>query len=88
MAQETATPQSVIAAATTPATGNLDKLILIGTFGGGEARKALVRTSKGKVITLKQGDKIGRDPIVAIEDGRIALLQKGQTRWLTQPVAQ
>ncbi|BBU56789.1 hypothetical protein KU6B_30540 [Mameliella alba] len=88
MAQETATPQAVIAAATTPATGNLDKLILLGTFGGGEARKALVRTSRGKVVTLKAGDKIGRDPIVAIEDGRIALLQQGKTRWLTQPVAQ
>ncbi|MBV7392851.1 pilus assembly protein PilP [Mameliella sediminis] len=87
MAQETATPQAVISAATTTSKGSLDGLILLGTFGTGETPRALVRTSRGKVVTLKPGDKIGRDPIVAIEDGRLALVQKGETRWLTQPVA-
>ncbi len=87
MAQETATPQAVLTAATTTAKGDLGGLILLGTFGTGEAPKALIRTAQGKVVTLQPGDKIGRDPIIAIEDGRLALNQKGTTRWLTQPVA-
>ncbi|WP_417208301.1 amidophosphoribosyltransferase [Antarctobacter sp.] len=88
MAQETPTPQAVISAATRPAKGSLDGLILLGTFGSGDAPKALIRTSRGKVVTLTIGDQIGRDPVIAIEDGRLALTQKGETRWLMQPVAQ
>ena len=87
MAQETATPEAVISAATRPATGDLSGFILLGTFGSNDTPKALVRTSKGEVVTLQPGDKIGRDPVIAIEDGRLALNQKGETRWLTQPVA-
>ena len=88
MAQETPTPDAVISAATRPASADLTGLILLGTFGSGDAPKALVRTSRGKVQMLKIGDQIGRDPVIAIEDGRLALAQKGETRWLTQPVAQ
>lgn len=86
MTQETATPQAVIAAATTPARGNLDALILLGTFGSGANPRALIRTSKGEVVALRIGDRIGRAPIIGIEDGRVALSQKGETRWLTQPI--
>lgn len=88
MAQETATPAAVISAATLQSTGSLTGLILLGTFGSGDAPKALVRTSRGKVVTLKIGDQIGRNPVIAIEDGRLALTQKGETRWLMQPVTQ
>lgn len=87
MAQETESPAAVITAATKPATGKLDGLILLGTFGSGEAPKALVRTSKGEVVALKVGDRIGRDPVIAIEEGRLGLAKGGATRWLTQPIA-
>lgn len=86
MAQETETPAEVTAAATQTATAKLDTLILLGTTGTGEASKALIRTSKGEVVALKLGDRIGRDPIVAIEEGRVGLVRNGETRWLTQPI--
>ncbi|MGP6085936.1 amidophosphoribosyltransferase [Antarctobacter jejuensis] len=85
MAQETATPEAVITAATTTVKGDLGGLILLGTFGTGDAPKALIRTAEGEVVTLQPGDKIGRDPVIAIEDGRIALNKSGTTNWLTQP---
>ncbi|SMX36140.1 hypothetical protein [Maliponia aquimaris] len=87
MAQETETPAEVTAAATMTATGRLDTLILLGTFGSGEAPRALIRTAKGEVVALKVGDKIGREPVVAIEEGRIGLVRNGETRWLSQPLA-
>ena len=74
-------------AATEAARGSLGGLILLGTFGTRERPRALVRTSGGKVVTLKIGDRIGRAPIIAIEDGRLAYAPNGTTRWLQQPVA-
>ncbi|MGR3370921.1 MAG: pilus assembly protein PilP [Sagittula sp.] len=87
MAQEQSS-QKVAQLATQQASGSLDALILLGTFGSGERPRALVRTPDGKVVELKVGDRIGRDPIIAIEDGRLALSGNGRTRWMTQPVVQ
>lgn len=87
MAQEQSS-RKVAQLATQKATGNLNDLILLGTFGSGERPRALVRTADGKVVELKVGDRIGRDPIIAIQDGRLALSGQGRTRWMTQPVVQ
>ncbi|MFW2587513.1 amidophosphoribosyltransferase [Sagittula sp. SSi028] len=85
MAQEQ-TPAQVAKTATTQSNATLDGLILLGTFGSNAAPRAMVRTSKGETVTLKIGDRIGRNPIVAIEDGRLAYAKGGAMQWLRQPV--
>ncbi|MBP0480954.1 amidophosphoribosyltransferase [Sagittula salina] len=84
MAQDQ-TPASVAKAATQTSAAPLNGLILLGTFGADKRPNALVRTSRGEVVQLKIGDRIGASPIIAIETGRLAYARNGRTTWLTQP---
>ena len=66
-----------------PRTGRL----LLGTFGEAEALQAILRDPNGKVRTVSKGDRLGRDLVIAIEEGRVALRDGASVRWLTMPGA-
>nr|WP_162623720.1 hypothetical protein [Paracoccus saliphilus] len=54
----------------------LNSTQIIGTIGAGQASRALVRLSNGRVLTLRIGDRINGGTISAIGDSRITY-QKG-----------
>jgi Tfp pilus assembly protein PilP len=54
----------------------LNSTQIIGTIGAGQASRALVRLSNGRVLTLRIGDRINGGAITAIGDSRITY-QKG-----------
>ena len=88
MAQPQDTPPTpdIVARNATQRTGdNLDRTILLGTFGPEGNRSALIRLSNGTVAKVGTGDRLGRDRIVAIDDGRLALAKNGTALWLTMP---
>ena len=81
----TDTPAIVSDKATERTNANLSSLILLGTFGPSDDLTALLRLSSGKVARVRKGDVIGRDTVVAIDDGRLALNQNGTAHWLNMP---
>ncbi|WP_111558643.1 hypothetical protein [Paracoccus sediminilitoris] len=56
----------------------LNSTQIIGTIGAGQASRALVRLSNGRVLTLRIGDKINGGQITAIGDSRITYQKRGQ----------
>ncbi|MDN5567970.1 MAG: pilus assembly protein PilP, partial [Paracoccus sp. (in: a-proteobacteria)] len=54
----------------------------IGTIGAGQASRALVRLSNGRVLTLRIGDRINGGAITAIGDSRITYQKNGQAHAL------
>lgn len=81
----TATPEVVTKNATTQTEANLGRLILLGTFGPSGDQTALLRLSNGTTAQVGKGDKIGRDTVIAVEDGRLALARNGDAHWLSMP---
>ncbi len=60
----------------------LNSTQIIGTIGAGQASRALVRLSNGRVLTLRIGDKINGGQITAIGDSRITYQKRGQAHAL------
>lgn len=70
------TPQGVARQATQANALDLGRTTLIGTFGGGKSKRALVRTSSGRITKVKLGDRFDGGTIVQITDGEL-IYQKG-----------
>ncbi|MFD1481330.1 hypothetical protein [Paracoccus nototheniae] len=81
-----AVPRNAIgnaAASATVAGGiQLNSTQIIGTIGAGQASRALVRLSNGRVLTLRIGDKINGGTITAIGDSRITYQKQGRAHAL------
>lgn len=75
-----AVPKAAVGSAAASATVKdgirLNSTQIIGTIGAGQASRALVRLSNGRVLTLRIGDRINGGTITAIGDSRITY-QKG-----------
>lgn len=72
------TPGSVASAATVKDGITLNRTQIIGTIGAGKGSRALVRLSRGQIITLRIGDRINGGTITAIGDGRITYVKSGR----------
>ncbi|MDU8911251.1 amidophosphoribosyltransferase [Aestuariicoccus sp. MJ-SS9] len=79
------TPENVAATATVTADLPNRGPVLLGTFGTSDAPEALVRLPGGRISTVTTGDRIGGDRVIAIEDGRLAIDDRGRARWLDVP---
>ena len=73
------------AAATVQADLPRNALALLGTMTGGDAPRALLRYANGRILTVKAGEKAGRDTVMGIEDGRVQLARGRKTYSLTMP---
>ena len=60
----------------------LNSTQIIGTIGAGQASRALVRLSNGRVLTLRIGDRINGGAITAIGDSRITYQKNGRAHAL------
>ncbi|SNR58338.1 pilus assembly protein PilP [Puniceibacterium sediminis] len=81
----TQTPTSVARSATHRTEINLNRLVLLGTFGTQAAPQALLRLPDGRVARVSLGDRLGQDTVYAIDAARIALGQNGRAQWLEMP---
>lgn len=81
-----AVPQSAVGNAGASATVSdgirLNSTQIIGTIGAGQASRALVRLSNGRVLTLRLGDRINGGTITAIGDSRITYRKGNQVHAL------
>ncbi|WP_410218682.1 hypothetical protein [Paracoccus sp. (in: a-proteobacteria)] len=81
-----AVPQNAVGNAAASATVKdgiqLKSTQIIGTIGAGQASRALVRLSNGRVLTLRIGDKINGGTISAIGDSRITYQKAGRAHAL------
>ncbi|TJZ87067.1 hypothetical protein [Paracoccus hibiscisoli] len=81
-----AVPQNAIGNAGASATVKdgiqLNSTQIIGTVGAGQASRALVRLSNGRVLTLRIGDRINGGTITAIGDSRITYQKQGRAHAL------
>lgn len=81
-----AVPQNAIGNAGASATVKdgiqLNSTQIIGTIGAGQASRALVRLSNGRVLTLRLGDRINGGTITAIGDSRITYQKQGRAHAL------
>jgi len=72
-------------AATLPERLPLDGITLLGTVVAGEASRAMIRTSNGKIQHLRLGDALGKATIAAIEPGMIHMIYNGEAQRLAMP---
>ncbi|MDO5646697.1 hypothetical protein [Paracoccus sp. (in: a-proteobacteria)] len=81
-----AVPQSAIGSAAASATVKdgirLNSTQIIGTIGAGQASRALVRLSNGRILTLRIGDQINGGRITEIKDSRIIYNKGGRAHAL------
>lgn len=81
-----AIPQGAVGNAAATATVKdgirLNSTQIIGTVGAGQASRALVRLSNGRVLTLRIGDRINGGTITEIRDSRIIYNRNGQMQAL------
>ncbi|WP_265500009.1 hypothetical protein [Paracoccus beibuensis] len=81
-----AVPQNAVGNAGASATVSdgirLNSTQIIGTIGAGQASRALVRLSNGRVLTLRLGDRINGGTITAIGDSRITYRKGNQAHAL------
>lgn len=70
------TPQGVARQATQANVLDMGRTTLIGTFGGGRSKRALIRTSSGRITKVKLGDRFDGGTVVQINDGEM-IYQKG-----------
>ncbi len=81
----TPTPTSVAQRATEHTDTNLNRIVLLGTFGTNAAPQALLRLPDGRVARVSPGDQVGQDTVYAIDETRIALGQNGRAKWVEMP---
>ncbi len=60
-------------------------ITLLGTSGGVQSRRALLRLPSGQTVTVRTGDQVGAARVVAIEEGRVLLGGSGEAIALTVP---
>ncbi|MFC0200491.1 hypothetical protein ACFFIZ_09205, partial [Paracoccus rhizosphaerae] len=81
-----AVPQNAVGNAAASATVKdgiqLKSTQIIGTIGAGQASRALVRLSNGRVVTLRLGDRINGGTITGIGDSRITYRKGNQAHAL------
>lgn len=81
-----AIPQGAIGNAAATATVKdgirLNSTQIIGTIGAGQASRALVRLSNGRILTLRIGDRVNGGTITEIRDSRILYNRNGQIQAL------
>lgn len=79
-------PQGAIGNAAATATVKdgirLNSTQIIGTIGAGQASRALVRLSNGRILTLRIGDRVNGGTITEIRDSRILYNRNGQIQAL------
>ncbi|AGT07953.1 ribonuclease E domain-containing protein [Paracoccus aminophilus] len=74
---------AVVASAATQKRGlDMGRTTIIGIIGAGQASRALIRLSSGKIVTVRLGDRIDGGTINSIGDGRITYVKAGQLREL------
>jgi hypothetical protein len=76
---------SVASAATEENQLRLNQLSLIGVFGGGADRAALVRSRNGRVTQVTLNDRIDGGRIVAIGDASLTYVKNGRNMTLEMP---
>jgi len=71
--------------ATTRVRMNLSQVNLLGTFGAGNSRRALVRLPSGRIVNLSVGDQVDGGRVQSIGDGRLGYVKSGQAVTLVMP---
>ncbi|MCT8328049.1 hypothetical protein [Albidovulum sediminis] len=61
---------------------DLGELSLIGIVGSASRQRALVRTSKGRILTVSVGDKLDGGKVSGIGDGQLTYVKNGKTHVL------
>ena len=79
------TSGTVAERATTRVSINLSEINLLGTFGAGNSRRALVRLPSGKVVNLSVGDRVDGGRVQSIGDGQLGYVKSGRTVMLVMP---
>ena len=79
------TAASVAEHATTRVSIKLSEINLLGTFGAGNGRRALVRLPSGQVVNLSVGDRVDGGRVQSIGDGRLGYVKSGRTVTLVMP---
>ncbi|KAJ55260.1 hypothetical protein ACMU_11205 [Actibacterium mucosum KCTC 23349] len=79
------TSASVARQATVEDVVNLRRITLIGVFGSGSDRRALVRLPSGKIVKLKVGDRLDGGQVAAIGDGDLRYVKNGRSMVLDVP---
>ncbi|OZB14457.1 MAG: hypothetical protein B7X55_11250 [Rhodobacterales bacterium 34-62-10] len=63
----------------------LNGVTLLGTVVAGQASRALIRMSNGRVQQVHLGDRLGDATIAAIEPGLIHMVRNGEAQRLAMP---
>ena len=71
--------------ATSRVSDNLNKLIVLGTFGTTSRPGALLRLSTGRVKKVSIGDRVAGGKILGISDGAVVLWKSGANKTLRAP---
>lgn len=71
--------------ATTRVRMNLSQVNLLGTYGAGNSRRALVRLPSGRIVNLSVGDQVDGGRVQSIGDGRLGYVKSGRTVTLAMP---
>jgi len=79
------TSASVAKRATVKNAISLNRLSLIGVFGAESRRQALVRTSRGKIVKVKVGDRLDSGQVSAIGEHELYYVKNGRNIRLTMP---
>jgi hypothetical protein len=61
---------------------DLGEMSLIGIVGSASRQRALVRTSKGRILTVTVGDKLDGGKVSGIGDGQLTYVKNGKTHVL------
>lgn len=79
------TSNTVAERATTRVSIDLSQINLLGTFGAGNGRRALVRLPSGRVVNLSVGDRVDGGRVQSIGDGQLGYVKSGRTVMLAMP---
>ncbi|RVV99802.1 hypothetical protein EKE94_03770 [Mesobaculum littorinae] len=79
------TSASVASSATTDGAINLRRLNLVGVFGGGANRRALLRLPSGRFVKVKVGDSIDGGRIASIGESDLRYVKSGRNFTLSMP---
>lgn len=79
------TSSGVAERATTRVSIDLSEINLLGTFGAGKSRRALVRLPSGRVVNLSVGDRVDGGRVQSIGDGQLGYVKSGRTVKLEMP---
>ncbi len=84
----TATPAIAAEAATVSEGLDLGQTALIGVFGAPEARRALVRSSRGRISRVEVGDRLLGGRVLKIEQSALLIETRAGVAQLSLPDAE